>query len=140
MAIEQGQCTAFKVNLLKGQENFNAGTPYVYKLALYTAQATLNANTTSYTTADEVTGSGYTAGGLVLTPVVPASSGTVAFVSFQNAIWNPASFTARGGLIYNSTTGNAVAVLNFGSDKTAINSFTVVFPPATADTAVIRLT
>lgn len=140
MAIEQGQCTAFKLNLLKGVENFNTGTPYVYKMALYTAQATLNASTTVYTSTDEIIGSGYTAGGIVLTPIAPDTSGTVAFTSFQNAVWAPASFTARGGLIYNSTTGNAVAVLNFGSDKTAINTFTVTFPAANADNAVIRLT
>lgn len=139
MALSQGQCTVFKLNLFKGLENFNAGSPYVYKLALYTAQATLNENTTSYTTDNEITGSGYTAGGVTLTPLTPGSSGKVAFVSFENAVWSPASFTARGGLIYNSTTGAAVAVLDFGADKIATTSFTVDFPVNNADNAVIRL-
>lgn len=140
MAIEQGQCTVFKLNLLKGIENFNAGTPYIYKMALYTAEANLNADTLSYSTANEIVGAGYTAGGQVIIPVTPSSSGKVAYVTFADVLWTPASFTARGGLIYNSTTGNAVAVLNFGSDKVATTSFLVSFPPSTADAAVIRLT
>lgn len=139
MALTQGQCTVFKVNLLKGLENFNTGTPYVYKLALYTAQATLSDTTAAYTTDGEITGSGYVAGGITITPLVPSSEGKVAYVSFSNAVWNPASFTARGGLIYNSTTGAAVAVLNFGSDKTATTTFTVEFPTNNADNAVIRI-
>ena len=140
MALTQGQCTVFKVNLLKGLESFNTGSPYVYKLALYTAQATLNETTVVYTSDNEITGSGYAAGGITLTPTVPASDGKVAYVSFSDAVWNPASFTARGGLIYNSTTGAAVAVLNFGSDKTATTTFTVEFPTNNADNAVIRYT
>lgn len=139
MAIEQGQCTAFKLNLLKGLENLNTGTTYVYKLALYTAYATLNSDTLVYTTDQEVTGAGYAAGGIVITPIPPSSSGKVAYVSFQDVTWNPASFTSRGGLIYNSTTGNAVAVLNFGADKIATNTFTVTFPTANAENAVIRI-
>jgi hypothetical protein len=82
---------------------------------------------------------GYTAGGNTLVNVVPASSDGVAFISFLNTTWDPASFTARGALIYNSTTGAAVAVLDFGSDKTASNTFTVTFPTATASDAIIRL-
>lgn len=138
MAIVQGQCTVFKVNLLKGLENFNAGSPYVYKIALYTATADLNANTLSYTTSHEVVGAGYTAGGKVLTPSVPASDGQVAYLSFANVTWSSADFTVRGALIYNSTTGAAVAVLNFGADKVATNTFTVTFPTANAANAVIR--
>lgn len=137
--ISQGQCTVFKVNLLKGLENFNAGSPYVYKIALYTALADLDANTTVYTTTNEITGTGYVAGGNTLTPVVPASSGSTAFVSFANVTWNPASFTCRGALIYNSTTNAAVAVLNFGSDKTPNSTFTIEFPPADANNAIIRI-
>ena len=139
MAIEQGQTTVFKTNLLKGVENFNTGTPYVYKIALYDATATLNANTLVYTTTGEVTGTGYTAGGEVLTPTVPTNNNGVAYLSFANATWTSASFISRGALIYNSTTNAAVAVLNFGADKTAVGTFTVAFPTATASTAIIRI-
>jgi hypothetical protein len=134
--IQQGATTAFKVSLLNGAQNFTTGT---YKIALYTALADLGPNTTVYTTTNEITGSGYVAGGNTLVNVVPASSNGVAFISFLNTTWSPASFTARGALIYNSTTGAAVAVLDFGSDKTASNTFTVTFPTATATSAIIRL-
>jgi hypothetical protein len=137
--IVQGQNTIFKQNLLSGLENFAVGTPYVYKIALYTANADLNASTLVYTTLDEVVGTGYVAGGNVLTPIVPASSGSTAYVSFNNAVWLTSSFLCRGALIYNSTTNAAVAVLDFGSDKTASGTFTVTFPPSTATTAVIRI-
>lgn len=137
--ITQTQCTVFKVNLLKGLENFNTGTPYTYNIALYTASATLNEDTLAYSTDNEVTGTGYTAGGKVLTPTVPLGSGQTAYVSFANVTWNPASFTARGALIYNSTTGAAVAVLDFGADKTATSTFTVTFPTADASNAIIRI-
>ena len=138
--ITQGQTTLFKNNCLSGLENFASGTPYVYKIALYTANATLNNSTTAYTTDNEVTGTGYTAGGEVLTPIVPAydTTANVAYVSFANITWNPASFTCRGALIYNSTTGAAVAVLDFGSDKTATSTFTITFPTDNAANAVIR--
>lgn len=140
MSISQGQCTVFKVNLLKGLENFNAGTPYVYKIALYTAFADLGPNTLTYTTTQELpAGDGYTTGGEILTPTVPASGGSTAFVSFSTVTWNPASFTARGALIYNSTTNAAVAVLDFGSDKTAGSLFRIEFPPADANNAIIRI-
>ena len=141
MALTQTQCTVFKVNLLKGLENFNTGTTYTYKIALYTASATLNAATLVYTSDNEVTGGGYTVGGKVLSPTVPTSTinSTTAFVSFANVTWSPASFTARGALIYNSTTGAAVAVLDFGADKTAVNTFTVTFPTADASNAIIRI-
>lgn len=138
--ITQTQCTVFKVNLLKGLENFNTGSPYTYKIALYDANASLDANTTVYTTQDEVTGTGYTAGGSALVPTVPVSGNTTAFINFANVSWSSSSFTCRGALIYNSNTSAAVAVLNFGSDKTTSNqTFTVTFPAATADTAVIRI-
>ena len=138
MTIQQGQCTVFKKNCLSGLENFAAGTSYVYKIALYTASADLSYETTAYTTSNEVSGTGYTAGGEILTPIVPASSGQTAYVSFNNVTWTGASFTARGALIYNSTTGAAVAVLDFGNDKTATSTFTVTFPTAGATTAIIR--
>lgn len=137
--IVQGQCTVFKLNLLSGLENFATGTTQVYKIALYTADAELNAATLVYTTLNEVVGTGYVAGGNVLTPIVPASSGSTAYVSFNNAVWLASSFLCRGALIYNDTTNAAVAVLDFGSDKTASGTFTVTFPPSTATTAVIRI-
>ncbi len=139
MAIIQTQCTVFKVNLLKGVENFNTGTAYTYKIALYTANATLNADTLVYTTDGEITGTGYTAGGKILAPTVPTSSSDTAYISFANVTWDPAAFTTRGALIYNSTTNAAVAVLDFGSDKTATSTFVVTFPTATASTAIIRI-
>jgi hypothetical protein len=144
MSIIQGQCTVFKTNLLSGLENFAAGTPYTYKIALYTGYADLNNATTTYTTANEVTGTGYTAGGKVLTvsqvPVGDVNSNT-SFINFANVVWDPASFTARCALIYNSTTGAAVCVLDFGSDKTntQAGTFTVTFPTPTATNAIIRI-
>ena len=138
MTIQQGQCTVFKQNCLSGLENFAAGTSYVYKIALYTASADLSYATTVYTTSNEISGAGYTAGGQTLTPIVPATSGQTAYVSFNNVTWAGASFTCRGALIYNSTTNAAVAVLDFGSDKTASSNFTITFPTADYSSAIIR--
>lgn len=140
MAIVQGLTTAFKKNCLSALENFAAGTSYVYKIALYDANANLDNTTTAYTTSNEITGTGYTAGGAVLTPIAPVANTTAntAYVSFSNVTWNPAAFTCRGALIYNSTTGAAVCVLNFGSDKTCSSTFTVTFPADDASNAVIR--
>ena len=139
MANVQTLCSVFKQNLLKGVENFNTGTPYTYKIALYTSLANLDATTTAYTTANEITGTGYTAGGTSLTPIAPGLTNTTAFVSFNNVTWSPASFTANSALIYNATTNAAVCVLNFGSDKVATNTFTITFPVDDASTAVIRI-
>ena len=137
--IQQSACTVFKVNLASGLEDFTATSPYTYKIALYTANANIGPSTTAYTSEGEVSGGGYTATGEPLTIVPVTSGGTVAYISFANVTWDPASFTARGALIYNSNTGAAVCVLDFGSDKTAKNTFTVTFPAATATDAVIRL-
>lgn len=142
--IVQGQCTVFKTNLLSGLENFAVGTPYTYKIALYTGNANLDNATTTYTTANEITGTGYTAGGKVLTvsqvPVGDTSNNT-SYVSFSNVTWTSASFTTRCALIYNGTTGAAVAVLDFGSDKTntAAGTFTVTFPTPTSTTSILRI-
>lgn len=133
--IVQGQCTVFKYNVLN---DYFASVSGTFSIALYTANADLNANTLEYTTLEEVVGDGYTAGGLPLTVNTIASSGSTAYVSFDNAIWLASSFLCRGALIYNSTSNAAVAVLDFGSDKTASGTFTVTFPPSTATTAVIR--
>ena len=137
--ITQSLCTVFKANLLSGLENFASGTTYTYKIALYTADADLSADTLVYSTTHEIVGTGYTAGGEALTIVVPATSGTTAFVSFDNVIWDPASFSAKAALIYNATTNAAVAVLDFGEEKTAVNTFTVTFPTANATNAIIRI-
>ena len=140
MAIQQGQCTVFKKNCLSGLENFAVGTPYTYKIALYTSFATIGPNTLAYTTDNEITGSGYTAGGKTLTVIPPASDdqAQTAYISFANVTWSPASFTTAGALIYNATTGAAVAVLSFGSDKTATNTFTITFPTDNSSNAIIR--
>jgi hypothetical protein len=138
--IAQTACTVFKFNMLSGAEDFNSPSPYVYKIALYNANADLNNTTTAYTTTNEITGTGYTAGGITLTPTVGIdSTNNISYVSFNNVTWSPANFTCRGALIYNSTTGAAVCVLNFGSDKTATTSFQIQFPSATSTSAIIRI-
>jgi hypothetical protein len=136
MAIFQTMCTSFKKELLEGVHDFTTDT---FKMALYTAEATLNADTSEYTSSGEVSGTGYTAGGITLTVNPdPQASGTTAFVSFDSAVFN-AALTARGALIYNSSKSNAaVIVLDFGSDKTMTN-FTVEFPSATATSAILRI-
>jgi hypothetical protein len=138
MTIQQGQTTIFKTNCLSGLENFAAGTPYTYKIALYTANADLSYATLVYTSSNEVSGTGYTAGGQTLTVIPPASYAQTSFVSFNNVTWTGVSFTCRGALIYNSTTNAAVAVLDFGSDKKAGPNFVVTFPTASYTTAIIR--
>lgn len=141
MAISQAMCTSFKVELLQGVHDFTNTTGDTFKIALYTSAATLGATTTVYTTSDEVVGTGYTAGGNTLTNVTPTSSGTTAFTDFADTTWSTATITARGALIYNSTEANkAVAVLDFGSDKTSTaGNFTIVFPTADASNAIIRI-
>ena len=140
MILGQAQTTTFKLNSLKGLENFFTGSPYVYKIALYNALATINSETTAYTTDNEITGGGYTAGGEILTPTVGSDpSNNTAYVTFANVTWSPANFTAAGALIYNSTTNASVAVLNFGGEKVASSTFTIQFPTATSTTAVLRI-
>lgn len=141
MAITQAMCTSFKVELLQGVHNFTNTTGDVFKIALYTSSATLDSTTTTYTTTNEVVGTGYTAGGNTLTNVTPTSSGTTAFTDFADTTWSTATITARGALIYNSTESNkAVAVLDFGSDKTSTaGNFTIVFPTADSANAIIRI-
>jgi len=138
--IVQTATTTFEYNLLAGAENFTSTSPYVYNLALYNANANLGSSTTAYTTVNEVTGVGYTAGGIVLTPTIAFdNTSNTSYLTFANVTWSPASFTCRGGLVYNSTTGASIFVLNFGSDKTATNSFTVTFPTSSASSAVLRI-
>ncbi len=147
MAISQAMCTSFKTEILNGIHAFGtsvvraATTPDVFKIALYTSSATLGATTTAYSTTNEVSGTGYTAGGNTLTTVAPTSSGTTAFTDFNDTTWTSATITANGALIYNSTQSNkAVAVLAFGGDKTSTaGDFTIVFPAADASNAIIRI-
>jgi hypothetical protein len=142
VTIVQGQTTRFKTDALSGLVNFNTGTSYTYKIALYTANADLNNATAVYTTTGEVVGTGYTAGGKPLvisnTPTGDTTN-NVAYISFDPVTWTGASFTCRGALIYNSTTTATVAVLNFGSDKTTTGTFTVTFPTPSSTTAVITI-
>lgn len=143
MAITQAMCTSFKVGILDGDFNFGAGTTQTFKIALYTSSATLSAATTAYTSSNEVTGTGYSAGGQALTVAqVPTSSGTTAFLDFSDVTWTTATITARGALIYlaNGTTNPAVAVLDFGGDKTSTaGNFTIQFPTADASNAILRI-
>lgn len=140
MILGQAQTTTFKLNLLQGLVNFNTGSPYTYKIALYDAVATINSETTAYTTQNEITGGGYVAGGKILVPTIGSdTSNNTSYVTFANVTWTPANFTAAGALIYNSTTNASVAVLSFGGEKTAASTFTIEFPTATSTTAVIRI-
>lgn len=142
MAITQTTCTSFKKELLEAVHDF---TSHTFKIALYSDSATLGASTTVYSTSNEITntsGTAYTAGGKALTTIAPTSSGTVAFVNFEDVSWTSASFTVRGALIYNSSASNkAVAVLDFGSNRVVSgDTFEVQFPVSSATTAVIRIT
>lgn len=147
MAIFQTVTTSFKVECFQAIHNFGPTSPDTFKIALYTASAVLGSDTTVYSTTNEVVGTGYTAGGLVLTinqsPTAANNNSNIptAFVEFANAQWLNSSFTARGALIYNASKANrSVAVLDFGADKTVVNQpFTVVMPIATANTAIIRI-
>ena len=140
-------CNTFKTGLPAGSFNFNTGTADVYKIALYTNTATLDADTTGYTATGEVADAGYTAGGATLTitqvPTIGTQTGesAVAYWSFSNVSWSGA-ITARGALIYkyDGYTNPAICVLDFGSDKTSTTTFTVEFPSATSTSAILRLT
>ena len=141
MAITQTMCTSFKQELLTATHDFTPSTGDTFKVALYTSSASLGAATTAYTSSNEVSGTGYTAGGNTLTSVTPTTSGTVAYVDFGDTTWTTASFTARGALIYNSSKANkAIAVLDFGENKTvSTGNFQIQFSPATASEAIIRI-
>jgi len=148
MAITQAMTTSFKVEILDGIHAFGttvvraATTADTFKIALYTSSATLGATTTAYSATNEVSGTGYTAGGNTLTiSTAPTSSGTTAFLDFDDTTWSTATITANGALIYNSTQSNkAVAVLAFGGDKTSTaGNFTIQFPTPDASNAIIRI-
>jgi len=156
MAIVQGMCTSFKAEVLLAVHDFRVTSGDTFKIALYSAAASLDANTTAYTASNEITGTNYTAGGKTLTNLgVTASNGSSAqgtgYATFSNVTWAAATFTARGALIYNTTpsangtantalTNPAVAVLDFGSDKTvSAGDFTIVFPSANNTTAIVSI-
>jgi len=135
MSLSQTLTTSFKQQLLQAVHDFDTDTFY---MALYTASADLSATTTVYTATGEVVGTGYTAGGAATTTSVSVTD-TTAFVNFSNVVWT-AALTARGALIYNSSKSNkAVAILDFGADKTSTTTFTVAMPANTSTTALIRL-
>ena len=155
MAITTAMATSFKSELLQGIHNFHngsgggttttTGTGNTFKIAMYTSSATMSASTTAYATTNEVSGTGYTAGGNTLTNVDPTTSGTTALTDFSDTTWSSSSITARGCLIYNSSTtagsaNRAVAILDFGADKTSTSgAFTIQFPAADASNAIIRI-
>ena len=155
MAITQALCTSFKQELLQGVHNFTSGSGggtttstgsgNTFKIALFTSSASLGAGTTAYSTSNEASGTGYTAGGISLTNVTPPTSCTTPLLDFADSTWSSSSITARGALIYNSSTtagsaNRAVLVLDFGSDKASSSGdFTVSFPTADASSAIIRI-
>lgn len=146
MAITSAVCTSFKKELLERKHDFNTTSGHVFKIALYTSAANLDATTASYTTTNEVVGAGYVAGGKALTNIDPVVGGTTAFIDFVDLTWPSATLTAGGAIIYNSTadggagTTNAVAVLNFGGDKTSTNGdFVIQFPVAASGTAILTI-
>ena len=151
MAITQAMCSSFKRELLQGLHNFtngsgggtttSTGTGNTYYVALYTNSASLDATTTAYASANEATGTAYSAGGQSLTNVTPSLSGTTALTDFADVTWSSSSITARGALIYNTSFSNAaVAVLDFGADKTATSGvFTIQFPANTSTAAILRI-
>lgn len=142
MSISQAMATSFKKELLEGVHNFSASGGDTFKLSLHTSNASLDASTQAYVANNgQVTGTGYTEGGLALTNVAPAQSGTTAFTDFNDLTFASSTITARAALIYNTTDSNkAVCVLDFGSDKTSTNGdFTIQFPTADASNAIIRI-
>ena len=155
MAITQALCTSFKQEILQGIHNFtngsgggtttSTGTGNTFKIALFTSSASLGAGTTAYADSNQVSGTGYSAGGNTLTNVTPTVSSTTALTDFADTTWSSSTITARGALIYNSSTtagsaNRAVAVLDFGTDKTTSSGdFTITFPTADASSAIIRI-
>ena len=131
----QTQTTSFKAECWQAIHDLLTDT---LKIALYTGDATLDQSTTVYTTTDEITGDGYTAGGLVLTNVTLGTDGFTVYVDFDDPTWAGA-LTARYALIYNSSKADrSVAVLDFGADKTSVVAFTIQLPANTATSALLR--
>ena len=149
MAITSAICSSFKQELLQGKHDFDSSGGHTFKIALFTSSASLGASTTDYSTSNEISntsGSAYSAGGATLTNQGVSLSSTTAFTDFADVSYTSASFTANGAMIYNTTTDggssttDAVAIIAFGSDKTATNgTFTIQFPAADASNAIIRV-
>ena len=141
MASSTAMCTSFKRELMEALHNFLLSGGNTFKIALYTSSATNGASTTVYSATNEISGTGYTAGGENLTRVDPATSGTTAFTDFADKSWSSASFTAASSLVYNSTNGNRAVIVNdFGGDKTvSSDTFTIQFPVADSSNAIIRI-
>ena len=149
MAITSAICSSFKQELLQGKHSFESSGGHTFKIALFDSGASLGAATTDYSTSEEITntsGSAYSAGGTALTNSGVSLSSTTAFTDFSDVSFSSASFTANGAMIYNTTTNggsgttDSVAIIAFGSDKTATNgTFTIQFPAADASNAIIRL-
>ena len=144
MAITSAICNSFKQEILVGTHNFTASSGHTFKIALFTSDATLNKSTTANSTSNEISntsGSAYSAGGATLTSVTPTLSTDTAVCDFSDVSFTSASFTANGALIYNSSQSDkAVAAIAFGSDKTVTSgTFTIQFPTADADNAIIRI-
>lgn len=136
MAIYQTLTNSFKQEVFEAVHDFTTDT---FKIALYTSSANLGDATTEYVTAGETSGAGYISGGVVLTGTTVTLSGRTAYIDFADATWSGATFTARGALVYNASKGNkAVAVLDFGADKTATGNFVVQFPANDASSALLR--
>ena len=145
MAITSAICNTFKVEILKAEHNFTASSGNTFNLALYTSSATLNKSTTAYSSTNEISntsGSAYSAKGKALTSVTPVLSTDTAVCDFADVSWTSASFTANGCLIFNDSHSSdaAVCAIAFGSDKTVTSgTFTIQFPTADADNAIIRI-
>jgi len=141
MAISSAICNSFKQEILVGTHNFTASSGDSFKLAMFTSSASLGAGTTAYSTSNEISGTGYTAGGQALTSVTPVLDGSTAVCDFADISFTSASFTANGCLIYNDTQSDkAVCVVAFGGDKTVSSgTFTIQFPAAAASTAIVRI-
>ena len=149
MAISSAICSSFKQELLQGKHDFDSSGGDTFKIALFTSSASLGAATTDYSTSNEISntaGSAYVAGGAALTNTGVGLTSTTAFTDFSNVSYTSASFTANGAMIYNTTTDggsnttDAVAIIAFGSDKTATNgTFTIQFPANDSSNAIIRL-
>ena len=141
MAISSAVCNSFKQEILVGTHNFTASSGNTFKIALYTSSASMGAATTAYSTSNEISGTGYSAGGATLTSSTPVLDGSTAVCDFADVSFTSASFTANGCLIYNDTQSDkAVCVVAFGGDKTVSSgTFTIQFPAAAASTAIVRI-
>ena len=138
MAITTALCTSFKKELFEAVHDFTSDT---FKIALYSSSASLDATTTAYSTSNEISGTGYSAGGVTLSVVAPSIDGTTGLVDFGNPSWSNATFSTSGALIYNSSKSNkAVAVYSFGSSQSVSSAnFNITMPAAAAGTAIVRI-